>query len=213
MNGLKQFPRMWHSEIYKFLIIELAEQGGGRQEVQNERPQVWPRSRNYLGRKNRIPKLSESSNAQSVLKRFGMDKCNSAARPMETQAKAIPHEDPSQAPADDVPYSNAIGSVVYLMTGTRPAMGEVIGKLSQFSEHPLLEHWTTVKRVFLNISRTRDVEIVDGGRKSVTPFGYTDSDWASCSKTRKSTSGYVFMMAGGPVSWRSEKQTNSPIIL
>lgn len=37
--------------------------------------------------------------------------------------------------------------------------------------------------------------------------GYTDADYAGCVDDRKSTSGYVFMMAGGAVSWKSVKQT------
>ena len=38
-------------------------------------------------------------------------------------------------------------------------------------------------------------------------IGYFDSDYAGCIDSRKSTSGYVFMLAGGAVSWRSAKQT------
>ena len=38
-------------------------------------------------------------------------------------------------------------------------------------------------------------------------IGYSDSDFAGCVDSRKSTSGYIFMMAGGVVSWRSAKQT------
>lgn len=38
-------------------------------------------------------------------------------------------------------------------------------------------------------------------------IGYSDSDFAGCVDSRKSTSGYIFMMAGGAVSWRSAKQT------
>ena len=37
--------------------------------------------------------------------------------------------------------------------------------------------------------------------------GYSDSDFASCLDSRKSTSGYVFLLAGGAISWRSAKQT------
>ncbi|XP_041004064.1 secreted RxLR effector protein 161-like [Juglans microcarpa x Juglans regia] len=37
--------------------------------------------------------------------------------------------------------------------------------------------------------------------------GYSDSDFAGCFDSRKSTSGYVFLLAGGAISWRSMKQT------
>ena len=38
-------------------------------------------------------------------------------------------------------------------------------------------------------------------------IGYSDSDFAGCVDSRRSTSGYIFMLASGAVSWRSVKQT------
>eukprot|EP00171_Calliarthron_tuberculosum_P017580 IDg17580t1 len=42
---------------------------------------------------------------------------------------------------------------------------------------------------------------------SLVPVVYSDSDWDGCLETGKSASGYVFVLAGGAVSWRSRKQT------
>jgi hypothetical protein len=42
---------------------------------------------------------------------------------------------------------------------------------------------------------------------SLEVFGYTDSDFAGCVDSRKSTSGYIFILAGGAISWKSSKQT------
>jgi hypothetical protein len=38
-------------------------------------------------------------------------------------------------------------------------------------------------------------------------FRYTDSDFAGCVDSRKSISGYIFLLVGGAISWRSSKQT------
>jgi hypothetical protein len=38
-------------------------------------------------------------------------------------------------------------------------------------------------------------------------IGYTDSDFGGCVDSRKSTFGYVFVLAGGAISWKSAKQT------
>ncbi|KAA0052115.1 Retrovirus-related Pol polyprotein from transposon TNT 1-94 [Cucumis melo var. makuwa] len=38
-------------------------------------------------------------------------------------------------------------------------------------------------------------------------IGYSDSDYVGCQDTLRSTSGYIFKLAGGAVSWKSVKQT------
>ena len=58
------------------------------------------------------------------------------------------------------------------------------------------------------LKATRTVKITYGGEKGgeLIIKGYSDSDWASDHSTRKSTSGFIFMLNGGPISWRSKKQ-------
>ncbi|KAA0042350.1 Retrovirus-related Pol polyprotein from transposon TNT 1-94 [Cucumis melo var. makuwa] len=38
-------------------------------------------------------------------------------------------------------------------------------------------------------------------------IGYSDFDYAGCQDTLRSTSGYIFKLARGAVSWKSAKQT------
>ena len=44
--------------------------------------------------------------------------------------------------------------------------------------------------------------------ESLVPIGYTDFDFQSDIESRKSTSGYVFTLGGGAISWRSVKQSS-----
>ena len=53
------------------------------------------------------------------------------------------------------------------------------------------------KSYMLTYKRLDDLEVI----------GYSDSDYAGCLDSRRSTSGYIFMLAGGAISWRSAKQT------
>ncbi|CDF40674.1 unnamed protein product [Chondrus crispus] len=58
------------------------------------------------------------------------------------------------------------------------------------------------------VQGTRNLGIVfDNKSKSLELFGFSDADWAGCSDSRKSTSGYVFKFCGGAISWSSRKQT------
>jgi hypothetical protein len=48
--------------------------------------------------------------------------------------------------------------------------------------------------------------VADRRTDNLEVIGYSDSDFAGCIDSRKSTSGYIFLMVGGAVSWRSAKQ-------
>ena len=36
--------------------------------------------------------------------------------------------------------------------------------------------------------------------------GYTDADFAGCVDSKKSTSGYIYTLAGGAITWKKSKQ-------
>ena len=40
----------------------------------------------------------------------------------------------------------------------------------------------------------------------MTTWGYCDTNYAEDSHNQKSTSSYTFMLAGGPITWKSKKQ-------
>ena len=57
------------------------------------------------------------------------------------------------------------------------------------------------------LQRTKDYMLVYRKMETLEVLGYTNSDFAGCSDDLKSTSRYIFMMAGGAISWNSVKQT------
>ena len=155
--------------------------------------------------------LSQSEYSKNILERFGMSDSKPVATPMEdpkTPESRLEWDLGSENEETvSVPYREAIGSLMYLMTGSRPDISYAVGKLARFCEAPKEKHWVAVKRVFRYINGTRDMGLSFDGSKELKPFGYSDSDWAGDVKDRKSTGGYVFMMAGAPISWCSRKQT------
>ena len=69
-------------------------------------------------------------------------------------------------------------------------------------------HWTAVKRIFRYLQGTKSHGIRFKSSGQVDFECYSDADWAGDVSDRKSTSGYVFKMVGGPVSWGSKKQSS-----
>eukprot|EP01018_Ginkgo_biloba_P015565 Gb_28681 [translate_table: standard] len=110
-----------------------------------------------------------------------------------------------------VPYASAVGSLMYAMVCTRPDIAQAVGVLSRFMANPGHEHWVVVKRVFRYLQGTLKYSICYhgdflGDQHSVDIQGYVDSDWAGDANSRRSTSGYVFRLFGGAVSWMSKRQ-------
>ena len=78
-------------------------------------------------------------------------------------------------------------------------------QLSQFLDQPGTQHWAAFKRVLKYLKYTPSLGLVLGG-KEVSLVYYCDSDYAGCPYTRRSTSGYINLIAGGAVSWRARNQ-------
>ncbi|XP_055622530.1 uncharacterized protein LOC129766098 [Toxorhynchites rutilus septentrionalis] len=108
----------------------------------------------------------------------------------------------------DEPYREVLGSLMYVMTSTRPDICFPVGYLGQFQQEPEQLHWTAQKRVVRYMKGTKDMFLEFSRGKDVEPLvGFIDSDWATDTVDRKSVSRFLFQVYGNTVSWSSKKQT------
>ncbi|KAL1190989.1 Retrovirus-related Pol polyprotein from transposon TNT 1-94 [Cardamine amara subsp. amara] len=105
-----------------------------------------------------------------------------------------------------VPYSNAVGSIMYSMIGTRPDLAYPVGIISRFMSKPIKEHWLGVKWVLRYIKGTLKMKLCYGKGSEFILGGYCDSDYAADMDKRRSISGVVFTLGGSAISWRSRLQ-------
>jgi hypothetical protein len=105
-----------------------------------------------------------------------------------------------------VPYASAIGSIMYAMICTRPDVSYALSVTSRYQSDPGKDHWTAVKNILKYLRRTKDMFLVYGGDKELVAKGYTDASFVTDPDDFKSQSGYVFILNGGAVSWKSSKQ-------
>src|SRR6266498_3494647 len=95
---------------------------------------------------------------------------------------------------------------MYLASATRPDISFVVRKLSWLTFNPRDNHWHALERVMRYLRGKMSYEIHYSGYPSVLE-GYSDSNWISDADELKATSGYLFTLGGGAVSWKSCKQT------
>ena len=103
-------------------------------------------------------------------------------------------------------YASAIGSLMYAMHCTRPDIAFVVGKLSRYTHNPSSDHWKAIGRIFGYLKRTKSYALSYNKFPSVLE-GYCDASWITSVSDNKSTSGWIFTLGGGAISWASKKQT------
>ena len=96
---------------------------------------------------------------------------------------------------------------MYVQTCTRPNISFAVGMLGRYQSNPGMDHWKAAKKVMRYLQGTKDFMLTFRRSDSLEVTGYSDSDFAGCIDSRKSTFGYLFMLAGGAISWKSAKQT------
>jgi hypothetical protein len=108
----------------------------------------------------------------------------------------------------DKPYREAVGSLLHAANTTRPDIAYSVNRLAAFLQNPGPAHWRAVQHLLAYLKGTLDYKITyrRGAPSGIRPVGWVDADYAGDLDTRRSTSGEVFMMSGGPVSWSSKKQ-------
>jgi hypothetical protein len=70
--------------------------------------------------------------------------------------------------------------------------------------NPTWDHWVCAVNLVRYLKATKHYGIKLGNGEGLV--AYCDSDYASCEDTRKSTTGYVFLLFGGAISWQSKMQ-------
>eukprot|EP00253_Pinus_taeda_P024616 PITA_24616 len=126
-------------------------------------------------------------------------------------AQQCPKTQEEEEDMSRVPYASTVSSLMYVMVCTRSDLAHAVGVLSRFMSKPGKEHWTTVKRVFRYLRGTSDYGLCYQGRPGLDGAldirGFVDANWVGDLDQIRSTSGYVFKLFGGVVSWMSKKQS------
>ncbi|KAH9779098.1 Integrase catalytic domain-containing protein [Citrus sinensis] len=156
---------------------------------------IWVSQKNYL---------------KKILWRFNVQDCKSISTPLPVNFKLsssmCPSNEAERKEMSRVPYASTVRSLMLTMICTRPDIAQAVGAVSRYMANPGGEHWIAMKRILRYIRGTSNVALCYGGSE-FTVKGYVDSDFAGDLDKRKSTTGYVFTLAGAAVSWVLKLQT------
>ena len=156
-------------------------------------------------RKARSLHLNQQLYINTILERFGMSDCKPVKSPLRSKSIMSLRKE-GEAKADRAQYLAAVGSLMYAMLGTRPDLAYPVGLLGRFASDPSETHWQGVLSVFKYLKHTNTLGITYSGGSDQLD-GFSDADFATSDPDRRRvTSGYVFRLWGGAISWQSKKQ-------
>ena len=167
----------------------------------------------YLGirimrnRADRRLEIDQYGYISEILERFGMADANPHNTPLPAGAEAHLVKYSGTASLSDIKhFQSLIGSLLYVQIGTRPDIAFAVSRLAQYAANPSPEHLRLAHYVLGYLAGTTDMCIRYCGATGEGLHGYTDSSLGDQTDDRHSTSGYVFLLADGAISWSSQKQ-------
>ena len=164
-------------------------------------------------------KINQELYVEKVLEKAKMQDSYQNSIPMDIGMRNVMRKNAGQAESSEISqYRSGIGSIMYTMTQTRPDLAYAIGKLAKYTANPSHLHLKALAYMQRYLrgssgsgivySKHLDQEDPRRPKGLDQVYGYTDSDFAGDLDTRKSTSGYVFLLANAAVTWKARQQTN-----
>lgn len=141
-----------------------------------------------------------------ILEKFNFIKAKSVNVPADPHT-TLTNSDFDEREITNVPYREAVGSLMFLALVMRPDIAYAVNIVSRYLDKFKQSHWNAIKRIFRYLIDTAEYgllyEVQDGKDMLI---GYSDADFAGDIDTRRSTTGFVFNICNAPVSWSSQRQ-------
>ena len=150
--------------------------------------------------------IHQSNYIDKILNKFGMNDAKTLSVPADPHVSLTKASDDDET--HDVPYREAVGSLLFVSMVSRPDITFAVGLVSRYLEKHNNSHWQAVKRIFRYLKGTNSHGIMYAGSgDNFKLVGFSDSDYAGDKDTRRSTTGYLFELGSGPIAWCSKRQS------
>jgi len=171
-------------------------------------------------REEGVLEMNQTAAIERIAARFGLTDTRPLSIPLDPNSPILPAK-PESTLVDVKTYLSLIGSLLHVSQVTRPDIAQAVGVLTRFSSKPTKQHWNAALGVACYLYHTKDKQLryvrsSDKEQRDI-PYvlsfhpgedsfrGFADADYAG-SHDARSTTGYIFYMCGGPLSWCSRVQ-------
>ena len=149
--------------------------------------------------------LDQTTYLDKVLQRFGLVNAKFASTPLPEGYHPMPNAHTVDTKLR-TKYQQIIGSLMYIMLGTRPDIAYAVTKMAQHAANPSEDHLNRALHICRYLAGTSKYALVFKGKTNKGLIACADSDWASNPVDRRLTTGYMVKLADGIFSWNSRAQ-------
>nr|GFC62640.1 uncharacterized mitochondrial protein AtMg00810-like [Tanacetum cinerariifolium] len=147
--------------------------------------------------------INQSKYILDILKRFGLENCDSVPTPMVEQAKL--KLDLVGKLVDHTDHRSMIGLLMYV-TSSRPDIMFTTCMCARYQANPNEHHVSAIKRIFRYLKGTINLGLWYLKDSGFDLTAYSDVDHVGCHLDRNSTFGSVQFLGDKLVCWSSKKQ-------
>lgn len=147
--------------------------------------------------------LSQERYAKDLLAVAGMSDCTAVATPLPLQLSRVPHQDKK---FENPTYFKSLAGKLQYLTLTRPDLQLSVNYVCQKMHEPTVSDFVLSKRIIRYVQGTLAYGVNIIKDTDFTLRAYSDSDWAGCHTTRRSTGGFCTYLGSNIISWSSKKQ-------
>ncbi|XP_058791687.1 uncharacterized protein LOC131664504 [Phymastichus coffea] len=177
-------------------------------------PQKFLGIRIRRDKERKIMQLDQTEYIDNMLRKFGFENMHPTRTPMVTNQvnnlkRKLREEEIDETillstkSAENVPYREMVGNLLYLANASRPDISYAVNVASRHQINPTVTDYEMVKRIFRYLKGTRHYSLTY--REENDMQAYADASYADC-KGSLTTCGFVIKLYGDPISWRTHKQ-------
>jgi hypothetical protein len=163
-------------------------------------------------RQNRTLRLDQTDYIRKLVAKYRLSPDRTySQRPIPISKATVRSPVDPSAPSIEgtYPFRSVIGALLYANMCTRPDISYAVSSLASHNSNPKKVHWLAAMELLKYISDTQDLAITYGGSR-VGPRHqvevYADANFSKVPAARRSRSGYVIYLNGGPIAWNSSSQ-------
>jgi Reverse transcriptase (RNA-dependent DNA polymerase) len=154
--------------------------------------------------------ISQAKYIENLLQKEWMSEVNPVCMPMDPHIQLVPNLDDNEHNRSNS-FSKLLGCLQFIANSTRPDISYAVNRLTAYTANPGLEHHSAIKQILQYLAGMKTLGITYWKSQDVTEannlfHGYADAAYANA-KDLKSMTGYVFLAAGGVITWKSKKQS------